>query len=284
MSLHMFDHHAMDDALPKSALLARMQSFPALMALCIQLGTAMLLSLSLVLLTMLLATVFDSHLALPLGIVFLLQAVLSSALSQYFGMASWWKWIHLGFPVFVWLMLMFPIPTEVYLVGFVVTASIYWTSFRTQVPYYPSRLPVWKKVSAVTHQYQAQYGSNIHVMEIGSGLGGFARYIAQTHPAAQVEGIEVAPLPWLVSVASRFWHHSTARFKLGNYEQLDFATYDIVFAYLSPAAMPALWKKSQQQMLKGRLLISLEFPVPDIKPTQHMQGDYQSPDLYLYQF
>ncbi len=283
MALNTYDHHAIEDALPKSAFAARLQSFPALLALCIQLGTALGIALVLVIGSYLLNQIMAMRLVLPVGALILLQSIITSACSHHLGMARWWHWIHFCFPIVVWLMLMFTIPTEVYLLGFVVTASVYWTTFRTQVPYYPSRLPIWQKVSALTHQYQAQYGATIQVMEIGSGLGGFSRYIAKTHPDATVEGIEVAPLPWLLSYLLGFWHHSASRCRLGNYNQLDFANYDIVFAYLSPAAMPALWQKATQELKPGCLLISLEFPVPEITPVQHIPADAHSPDLYIYQ-
>jgi hypothetical protein len=35
-----------------------------------------------------------------------------------------------------------------------------------------------------------------------------------------------------------------------------------VFAYLSPAAMPALWQKARREMRPGSLLLSHEFPIP----------------------
>lgn len=283
MALNSIDHHTMDDAIPKSAFAARLQNFPALMALCIQLGTALSIGALLLLGTYVASQLMGTHLVLPMAAIIFLQSFISSACSQYVGMARWWQWIHFCFPVLVWLMLMFTIPTEVYLLGFLVTASIYWTTFRTQVPYYPSGLSVWQKVSALTHQYQAHYGAEIRVMEIGSGLGGFARYIAKTHPEATVEGVEVAPLPWLVSRVIGFLQHSNSVCRLGNYNQLNFADYNIVFAYLSPAAMPALWLKASQELNAGGLLISLEFPIPNLSPTQRIPGDAQSPDLYIYQ-
>lgn len=273
----------MDDAIPKSAFAARLQNFPALMALCIQLGTAIFIGALLLLGSYLVNQFMGTQFLLPLAVIIFLQSFISSACSQHLGMARWWQWIHFCFPLLVWLMMMFTIPTEVYLLGFLVTASIYWTTFRTQVPYYPSRLPIWQKVSALTHQYQAHYGANIRVMEIGSGLGGFSRYIANTHPEAKVEGVEVAPLPWLVSRVLAFWQHSNAICHLANYNQLNFADYNIVFAYLSPAAMPALWQKAQQELNPGCLLISLEFPIPGVAPTQQVAGDTQSPDLFIYQ-
>jgi len=283
MTLQIFEEQLDDVVIPRVAWLSKLQRFPALMALCIQLGSAVIVGLTLVVLTVLLKTANSTGLSIPLGMVFLLQAVVSGWCAHYFKMAPWWKWIHFGFPLLVWTMLLFSIPTEAYFLAFAITASIYWSSYRTQVPYYPSALAIWQKVSALTHQFQAQYRPEVRVMEIGSGLGGFAMYIAKMHPEAKVEGVEVAPLPLLYSKLRSHLTHSSARFTLSDYQQLNFAEYDIIFAYLSPAAMPSLWDKAKQEQSNNQLLISLEFPVPGITPAQVISGDHQSPDLYIYQ-
>jgi predicted O-methyltransferase YrrM len=100
------------------------------------------------------------------------------------------------------------------------------------------------------------------MVDIGSGLGGFTLHLAAARPESVVVGIELAPLPWLVSRLRAAWSGSRARFLRGDYEQLNFAEYDLVFAYLSPAAMPALWRKAQREMRPGSLLASYEFEIP----------------------
>jgi hypothetical protein len=42
--------------------------------------------------------------------------------------------------------------------------------------------------------------------------------------------------------------------------------YDVVFAFLSPAAMPALWRKASAEMRPGTLLLSYEFSIPGTTP------------------
>jgi len=91
-------------------------------------------------------------------------------------------------------------------------------------------------------------------------------HIAKVRPDCQMLGIEVAPLPWLISHARGRWRRSTARFVLGDYHKLDFREFDVVFAYLSPAAMPALWQKASAEMRPGSLLISYEFEIPGLPP------------------
>lgn len=265
-------------------LMNKLNDFPALAALVVQ--ASALLGVGVLAWASYAASLalFDVYIVLPVLVIVVLQAVFATTLAKWIGMATWWRWIHFFFPIAAWTMLMFQVPNELYLIGFIVTLSMFWTTFRTQVPYYPSRLTTWEKVSTITRQYQAEQSPVARVIDIGSGLGGFSMHLAKTHQDAIVEGIEVAPLPWLTSRISALLKRSTATFRLGDYQKLDFAQYDIIFAYLSPAAMEALWLKSTQEMRQGCLLISLEFQVPDATPTQEISGDGESPDIYVYQF
>jgi hypothetical protein len=97
-----------------------------------------------------------------------------------------------------------------------------------------------------------------------------------------IEGIEIAPLPWLVSVVRALLRRSSAVFKLGDYRELDFANYDVIFAYLSPAAMQALWQKSHVEMRPGSLLISYEFEIQGVPPTQILTNGEQEAKLYVW--
>ena len=107
---------------------------------------------------------------------------------------------------------------------------------------------------------------SIRFIDIGSGFGGLVMHLARSRPQDVATGIETAPLPWLVSVMRARTGRSTAHFVRGDYTSLDFADYDVVFAYLSPAAMPALWEKARAEMRQGALLLSYEFFVPGIDP------------------
>src|SRR5690606_24694820 len=115
--------------------------------------------------------------------------------------------------------------------GFLISLSIFWTTFRSQVPFFPSRPIVWQKVAELIPSHKT-----VRMIDIGSGLGDLSMHVAKAKNNSHIEGIEIAPLPWLVSVVRAWIRRSSARFRLGNYHELHFAAYDIVFAYLSPAA------------------------------------------------
>ena len=210
----------------------------------------------------------------------LLQSMIATTLATCAGMAIWWRWIHFFFPIALWLMSIAQVPNSVYLVGFVLTLAVYWTTFKTRVPFYPSRPSVWHALFVLMQQHSPR--KSLRMIDIGSGLGDLSMYIAQRRPNDTVEGIEIAPLPWLISKVRAGMQGSSVAFTMGNYEALNFAEYDIVFAYLSPAAMPNLWLKAKQEMGKGSLLISLEFEIPDALPNQIIHTGQSTPKLYVW--
>jgi SAM-dependent methyltransferase len=121
-------------------------------------------------------------------------------------------------------------------------------------------------------------------VDIGSGLGGLLIELARTRPEGSYTGIEIAPLPWLVSRTRAAIAKLSVDFLRGDYESLDLGEYDMVFAYLSPAAMPALWVKAKQEMQPGSFLLSLEFPVPGIPPDRVIHPAGRVPALYVWNF
>ncbi len=207
----------------------------------------------------------------------MMQSVSAIALCILASMAVWWRWIHGLFPLAMFVMSMWTLPNEIYLIGFLISLSIFWTTFRSQVPFFPSRPIVREKVAALIPE-----GKPIRMIDIGSGLGDLSMHIAKAKNNSQVEGIEIAPLPWLISQLRAWITRSSARFKLGDYRELDFAQYDLVFAYLSPAAMSGLWKKAQHEMRTGSLLVSYEFEILGITPSFCITNGQKTPTIFVW--
>ena len=190
----------------------------------------------------------------------LVQGALAALITYKMGLASWWRPIQFLFPVAVLAALGLHLPSWLFLLLFLLLLGVYWSTFRTQVPYYPSNPAVWDAVRQLLPQAQEQ-NRPLNLIDIGSGLGGLVLYLARQRPDARCTGIELAPFPWLYSWLRAKLGRSSARFVLGDYERLDFAGYDMVFAYLSPAAMGALWRKAAAEMRPGCMLVSYEFEV-----------------------
>jgi len=205
----------------------------------------------------------------------LIQGGLAAALSAWRRMASWWLPIQLLFAPALVAMHFLRLPPLLFFGIFLLLLLIHWSSFRTQVPYYPSTPSVWRAIAALLPVRQS-----LRCIDIGSGFGGMALHLAALRPDSLFFGIELAPLPWLVSRVRARFQGSSARFMRGDYMDLNFADYDAIFAYLSPAAMPELWEKAHSEMRPGTLLVSYEFVIPGLAPDIEAVPRHGGPVLY----
>jgi hypothetical protein len=264
--------------------LLRVARAPAVRALLIQCGAAPL-TLAIV---YLLASVqlFPNVHPYNYLTVATLQGALAAAISWRLGLAVWWRGIQLLFPPALLAALALRLPPWLCLAVFLLLLGWYWSTFRTQVPYYPSGPAVWRAVEqALAARLPAGRAPRpVRVIDIGSGLGGLVLHLARARPDADCHGIELAPLPWLASRLRALLAGSRARFLLGDYEKLDFARYDAVFAYLSPAAMAGLWRKAAAEMRPGSMLLSYEFAIDARAPDQTIHATAGDDALYIWYF
>ena len=209
------------------------------------------------------------HYFIPLYAVVLAQGLVAALLSRLIGLASWWILIQFAFVPLLYVAAAFALPSGVYLAGFLLLLALYWSTYRTQVPYYPSGPAGWRAVAAILPS------GSLRIVDIGSGFGGMVRHLARERADCTVLGVELAPLPCWVAKFINTASGSRGRILHGDYQELDFAEYDVVFAYLSPAAMPDLWAKARAEMRPGSLLLSYEFAIPGIESqiTNISEGD-----------
>lgn len=245
---------------------------PALKAILIQL-------LAFPLMLLLVYGLARAGIAMSLLAVAGVQGVLAAAITWRAGLARWWCAIGLLFAPALLGASRLDLPPLVFLLGFVFLLSLYWSTFRTQVPFYPSGPKVWQAVADLIAQRPG-----VRLVDIGSGLGGLVLDLARRRPDGQFCGIELAPLPWLLSRLRARLAGSAARFLRGDYEALDFGQYDVVFAYLSPAVMAALWAKAEAEMLPGSMLLSYEFKIAAREPDKAIAATGRGPLLYIWCF
>lgn len=232
---------------------------PAVIALVIQLASFCFIGLSLVIAWRV------GQFKLTLNQAIISQAVLTLLITRWLKLAWWWCVIQPLLPIAAALMLLLPLPPSLYLLLFCLLLVFYWSTYRTQVPYFPSTKNVWLAVDKLLPTDRP-----VSFVDIGSGLGGLVLFLARRYEAGKFLGVEIAPLPWLLSYLRVTFNigrqANKSQFLRANYEALDFSEFDVVFAYLSPAAMSALWDKAKKEMRPGSLLISYEFPIIGVEP------------------
>lgn len=216
---------------------------------------------------------------LALWQVALLQGMVAAGLSRIGQQPVWWQPLHgLFFPA-IWATLHLPVSPVWYLLVFVALASVYWSTFRTRVPLYLSDRRAWQSVERWLPTGQA-----FRFIDLGSGLGGVPLYLAPRFPSGEFFGTEVAPVPWLISRVRAWLRRTPVMFLRRDYNRLNLVEFDVVFAFLSPAAMPALWQKAQAEMRQGSRFISLSFTAEGRPPDGEIAlADGARHRLYLWQ-
>lgn len=224
----------------------------ALQSLLIQLA-----ALALVVLT---ARLLLPHLPLQPALwqLALAQGGLACLFSLAWGQPRWWLPLHAAFLPAVLGAVQLDLPAWPYLLGFLLLGGFFWTSFRTRVPLYLSDRKAWDAVAA-----RLPADRPFRFIDLGSGLGGLLFDLEKRFPQGEFTGVELAPASWLVSRLRAWLRRSRVALLRQDYAALDLSAYDTVFAYLSPAAMPALWQQVSAQMRPGSCFMSLSFGVPD---------------------
>ncbi|KON81906.1 class I SAM-dependent methyltransferase [Azoarcus sp. PA01] len=217
----------------------------------------------------------------PLGGIWPLvavQALSAAAIGTLLHSARWWLPIHLGFVPLLVLAGRLEVAPGWYLAAFGLLLAVYWTSFRTQVPLYPTNR---RTVAAVADLLAP--GRRSRLLDLGSGTGSLLRPLARLRPDCSFKGIEAAPGPWLTS---RLWtgNPPNVRFERGDFFSSSWSGFDIIYAFLSPVPMAEVWAKARRELHDG-LLISNSFPVPGEAPERIIQvPDARATVLYVYRF
>lgn len=191
----------------------------------------------------------------------LLQGIVAARLARSLGMEAWWLPIHMLFvPGLMWT-LGLGLPPVYALGAFCLLASLYWGVSRTRVPLFLSSRAAVQAVADLLPQERS-----FTFLDLGCGLGGVLGYLARARPAGRYYGIESAPVPFLLSRLRAALGVQPCRISWGDFRDFDLGRYDVVYAYLSPAAMGDLWRQASREMRSGSLLISNSFAVPGVPP------------------
>jgi hypothetical protein len=108
----------------------------------------------------------------------------------------------------------------------------------------------------------------LRIVDIGSGLGGLVLDLARRRPDcdAQRHRAGAAALagqpPARAGLGAQPRPFPARRLR----KRLDFGNYDVVFAYLSPAAMGGLWRKAAAEMRPGQCFSVTNLPSPSGSP------------------
>jgi SAM-dependent methyltransferase len=201
--------------------------------------------------------------ALPGGawISLALQCGIAAGIGRAFGLAPWWMALNVAFPLLVVGAAAVALNPLWYLAAFLVMVAFYWSTFRTQVPLFLSNQAAIEALAGMLPEDRA-----VQLLDVGCGTGTVLAGLAAIRSADKLEGVEIAPMPFAIArLRSRL---ANGRFRVSRFDlwDEDLAKYDVVYAFLSPVPMPALWQKVRAEMRPGTLFVSNTFDVPGVPP------------------
>lgn len=171
----------------------------------------------------------------------------------------WWCAMHAAFMPLAWYVAQLAIAPGWFLLAFIVMLLIYRGAISGQVPLYLSNAPAVDAVAGLLAQRP-----EVRLLDVGAGVGSLLLPLARRFPGSRCVGVENAPLTWLIGKL-RTRRQSNIEWRWGDLWRFSLADFDIVYAFLSPAPMEALWQKACQEMRPGSLFVSNSFAVPDIE-------------------
>jgi hypothetical protein len=192
--------------------------------------------------------------------VLLLVGLVAAAVGRLMGLPLRWVPFLLVFPWAVALLLRHPVPGWIWPAALGALLLVYGGGVLTRVPLYLSNRAAWKALLALLPPGPAAFA------DLGAGLGGPLAFLARARPEARFRGVEASPLTWLAAWARTLPCRANCRVRWGSLWREDLGAYDVVYAFLSPAPMPALWAKARREMKPGSLLVSNTFAVPGHEP------------------
>lgn len=199
---------------------------------------------------------------LQLEAVIAIQAMAAVMMSVVLRLPRWWLPLQALFLPTLAFTLNLNLPPPLFLAGFTVLWLIFRHNTRERVPLYLSNPTTWRALVECLPD-----GVGVRFVDLGCGLGGTLAYLADARSDGHFYGIESAPLPFLLS-RLRLMRKDNAEVCFGDIWCEHLGKYDVVYVFLSPEPMPALWEKARAEMRPGSLLISNSFEIPGIPATE----------------
>lgn len=146
----------------------------------------------------------------------------------------------------------------------------------TQVPLYLSSAAAIAALRTLIPLERPQ-----RILDLGCGTGKVLDALRCSHAQAVLEGVERAPLPFVLAWCRSVLRARRFRVRWQSLWKANLGGFDLVYAYLSPVPMAQLWQKAVHEMHSGTLLVSFRFAIPGVAPHKVMDADGHT--LFVYQ-
>jgi len=205
----------------------------------------------------------------------LVQAVAAALFAGALRLEWWWWFLSLAFGPALAAAFAVSIPPMAWGLLLALLLAAYGGTQRTRVPLYLSNAAA---VAAFIDLVPAE--RPLKVLDLGCGTGTILSALSRRRPHVRCEGVERAPLPWMIARVRGLLSRPRFGVTWGSLWAMDLSDRDVVYAYLSPAPMAQLWEKARREMRPGSLLVSFRFEIPGVVPD--MQVGVGTSRLYAW--
>ena len=204
------------------------------------------------------------------------QAFAAAGMATLLHSPWWWIALHLVFSPALVALHGLGLAPGWYLAAFVALALVFGNPVRTRVPLFLSHRATIEALAPLLPPDRP-----FRFLDVGSGTGRVVVALARAFPQGEFTGVEQAILPHLLA---RWRGRGLPNLNLRRADAfaLSWAGYDVLYAFLSPVPMPALWHKACEELSPGALVCSNEFPIPGIEPQARVLPQGTTRPLWLY--
>lgn len=207
-----------------------------------------------------------------------LHSILAFLLSRWLGLTLPWQLFNLLLAPSVVAYLYFELPSGWAFGALVVTLLLYAPTFWTRVPYFPTHPRLYDTVAGLIPTQKS-----VKVLDLGCGMGRLLNYLGKVRPDASFTGVEISPLAFaLAKLWLRLNGRENVSVRLKNFWNMSLADYDIVYAFLAPGPMPALWEKAREEMKPGSVFITNTFQVEGSETRKIETGERHQHTIYVH--
>ncbi len=157
------------------------------------------------------------------------------------------------------------------------TVQFYNMVFRGYAPFISTRKEVIDRIIS-----ELDLREDAIVKELGCGKAGFLRALRKKYPKAHLLGYEYSLFPYLAGQIQNSFAKSHLHLFRENIFKTNICDADLVYCYLNIKTMKDLRQKFKQQCKKGTIIVSYQFPLPDMKPEKVVEVDGRKDKVYFY--
>ena len=189
-----------------------------------------------------------------------------------------WQIANLLLPLAASISISNSFPAWIFLVIFGLLAMIYAPAIWTRVPYYPTPREAY---SIILAELPTEYPFKF--VDIGCGFADLLMFLSKHRPNGEFVGIELGPLPWFVSTLRGLINRrGNLSIQFKDMWKLSLSEFNVVYTFLSPAAMDRIWLKACDEMLPDTTFITNSFPVPATPDEVIRVKDIRNSNLYIH--